>query len=165
MEKSPIFTYGLCASYPDLKGDRLALERLNRYICRLVCNDYRSPYEDLLGRLNRRPLFQEVTHRRILLSHRYYNAVRHLPHGTLQNENRNPRLRLRSHRKSMAVWPPTTPYQTTPSALEQTVGLWNRLPEGLASASFSSLKSTLSSENYHDRSEQYRDMQQAIRLL
>ena len=160
----PLFTYALVAAYPTLKGDQKLIERLHRYVCRVVSNDYTSTYDHLLQRLNVLPLYQSMTHRRILLAHRYFHGQRYQPPGTIHGLPQNPRLRLRSHADSIKVFPPTA-RDFTNSALEEIAEIWNRIPSRLATKKFDGLKKALATVKYHDASEWYRYMQDAIRLL
>ena len=159
----PLFTYGMIAAYPGLKCDQNLLERLNSYICKVTSNDYVSSYEDLLSRLNVQPLFQTITHRRILLAQKYVTTCRYQPPGTIRGLT-NPRFRLRSHARSVTVSPPTA-RQTNSSSLEDVAAIWNRVPANLAGLAPVTLKRTLRTQNYHDGSEPYRHMQRAIRLI
>jgi hypothetical protein len=160
----PIFTYGLVAAYPTLKGDMKLLERLGRYMCRVIFNDYTSSYEDLLARAGGQPLFQLFDHRRILLGHRYCRGKRYQPPGVIQELYQNPRMRLRCHPDSITVQPPS-PFGFSNSALEDIATLWNRLPSNLATKSFNCLKLALRHENYIDNGERGHQMSRVVQLL
>jgi hypothetical protein len=158
---APIFTYGLVATYPLQVGDQKLIERLNRYVCRVVCNNFAADYEELLRRMSGLPLYQTVTHRRILLAHNYHQGRRYQPPGTIRDYHHNPRLRLRSHTDAMTVSPPTA-RNCTNSALENIASAWNRLPGRLAAKRFDGLKRALKQEKYSDGSEHDRRMQDAV---
>ena len=112
------------ATFSRLKGDRLALERLNRFACKVITNNYRASYSELLSQLASRPIFQEVNHRRILLASRYSSGTRYQPPGTVNPLVQNPRLRNRSHPRSLALNNPTSRY-VSDSSLEMTIRAWN----------------------------------------
>jgi hypothetical protein len=161
----PLFTYGLAATYPALKGGRLLLERLNRYACRTVLNDYKHPYTDLLSRLDWKPLSQLLCHRRCLLGSKYFSGKRYLPPGTVEQLLPNPRLRARFHNKALKLNFPTG-LRISESSLEQIVANWNRLPQSFVDLSYDKLRLKLLDSNFCDVHDGVlADMFSAIRVL
>ena len=145
----PIFMYGLLATYPLYQGDRLSLERLNRYVVRLSCNDYRSSYLDILARLNMQPVYMQILHRRLLLGQSYFCGSRYQPIGVLCSALNNPRARRRLHDRALAVSEPTG-VRYTNSSLESILRVWNRIPNNLATLANNRLKQQLRTTNYTD---------------
>jgi hypothetical protein len=93
----PIFMYGCNVCYPTGKGDRLMIERLNRFAARVTLNDFTSSYGYLLRRLNVPPLYQSIAYRQITLAHAYSRGSRYQPPGVLKPLVSNPRLINRHH--------------------------------------------------------------------
>jgi hypothetical protein len=99
----PVMTYGVTCTYPRHKRDRIKLERLNRFVCRTVSNDYNTSYGDLLVNCDCRPVFQHVLHRRVLLGYRYYCKERHQPSNIFRDYVADSRLRRRHHSRALAL--------------------------------------------------------------
>lgn len=159
----PIFTYGMVATYPTRKSDRVRLERLNRYVSRVSANDYRIPYTQLLDRLSSQPFYRTIIHRKISLGQSYAKDARYQPPGMLRPYI--PHIRRRFHRHAM-VPSVLTPLQSRDSALEATLQSWNRVPAEIAEFSTWKLKRHLIKINYDDQfSEITTDMHAAILVL
>ena len=159
----PIFSYGMVATYPKNKADRLRLERLNRYVARVSLNDYRSPYTELLDRLPAQPFYRTVIHRRIVLGQCYAKHTRYQPPGTLIPYT--PHIRRRFHQLALVPVHPT-PLQTRDSALESILQSWNRVPADTSDFSTWKLKRFLRNSTYDDQiSEITSDMYAAILVL
>ena len=92
----PIVLYAQVACCPALRSSQMALESVNRFVCRTILNDYGSSYFEMLDRLKMLPVFQQVLHKRLLLSHRYSRKVRHRP-GLSDGFTRDIRLRRLVH--------------------------------------------------------------------
>lgn len=160
----PIFTYCLPATYPSLKRDRLALERMLRFICRIVTNDYTSPYLHLLDKLNILPVYNNVTMNRIILCQKYYYGKRYQPPGVLIPLNQNNRLRQRYHDKAMKV-SSGTPLRIRNSALDDDVAIWNQLADQYSVLSISLLKNELKRDFDAIVSDDNLEMRDSMRLL
>lgn len=67
--------------YPINKGDRLRLEKCQKYVCRLFNRnwDHNFPYVKLMAPLNLVPLWQSVFTRRLCMIHGYVHNYRHCP--------------------------------------------------------------------------------------
>ena len=135
----PIFTYGIVATYPRNKSDRISLERLNRYVARLATNNYTSSYNHLLEITGMLPVYRTVVHRRILLAQRYSRGIRYLPSQTIIPFFPNPYQRRRFH--DFAIVPSVaTGLRYRDSALEQLTQAWNRLPTDLVNRNTTNIK-------------------------
>ena len=161
---APIFTYCLLATYPALKGDRMALERLNRYLCRVVTNNFVLPYTDLLSRLDRPPIFQEIIERRILLNHKYVHHRRYQPPGLIRHFDENRAYNLRRHSKAVQIVPATSRH-IADSVIETIAKSYNQLRQNLVEKSVYGLKQSITEVCDGERAGLFRDMQQAIRIL
>ena len=160
----PLFTYGLTATYPRNKCDRIALERLNRYITQTISNNYRLPYLELLEQTGIMPIYQNVIHRRILLAHSYVRGRRHLPVGTWQFLRHNEYLRRRSHNWAASPVSPTG-LMVRNSAMEDILQCWNSMPFDFADLTKIQLRDKLVSSAYVDNSEEALSMRTAVMQL
>jgi hypothetical protein len=97
----PIFLYGITVTYPRNKTDRIALERLGRYIARISTNNYTKPYGELLLCTDMDPVNRTVLHRRIQLAQRYSRGSRYLPPGTVRAFVQSNALRRRHHESAI----------------------------------------------------------------
>ena len=159
----PIFMYCQSACYPVYQKDRTLLERLNRYICKIITNDFQSPYLDLLDRLNMQPIAQTVLHQRVLLAKKYNHKSRYMPPGRI-NRVINGRLRNRGHSQSLSVRP-STDFDTQNSALETLIADWNALPEQAVALSYQRLKNHLQATSYNSNTEPYMSSMRVVRAL
>ncbi len=75
----PILLYALPVSCPSSKRSWLALERVNRYACRLLLNDYSSPYRTLLQSTRIRSLQEVCVQRQLKLCYKYVYKLRNFP--------------------------------------------------------------------------------------
>ena len=160
----PVLLYCQTVCYPYFQKDRLSLERLNRYICRVTANDYRTPYLELLRRIDGQPFYVQVIHRRILLAHRYASGRRHLPENTIQPFVQDIRLRNRTYNRGLEVVH-RTHVSTSQYALECVISLWNGLNEEAAVLNTAKLKVYLHKNSYETDREEYRNLRHAIRVL
>ena len=145
----PVFTYGLTVTYPRNKGDRISLERLNRFVVRLSTNDYVTPYRQLLNRTGMIPIYQSVLHRRIQLMQQYYRGKRYLPPNTIQPLRRNNILRRR-HQDYAITTTESTGLRYSDSALELATQVWNRVPDNLVSGNVGNIRNRLGPASYMD---------------
>jgi hypothetical protein len=161
---APMFLYALTATYPLHSGDRLRLERLNRYICRIITRNFRASYSDLLAIIGTSAIAQQVLHRRILLGCKYLSGQRQLPSGTTRPVVTNPRLRPRFHEKAMTMSEPI-PASSRPSSLQQIFDQWNRIPAAYASLKYPDLKRRLRLDDYYGQSRDLEQVRTAMRVL
>ncbi len=75
----PVLLYALPVSCPSTKRAWLVLERVNRYACRLLLNDYNSSYSDLLKALKLCSIQDICIKRQLLLCHQYVYKSHHFP--------------------------------------------------------------------------------------
>ncbi len=80
----PILTYAITVTFPGYQKDWSIIEKVNRYTCRLLCNDFRSSYINLLAKMQLHSIGQIAFVRGQLLLFKYVNEFRHLPGGVLQ---------------------------------------------------------------------------------
>ena len=158
------FFFNKKISTPSNKSDRLSLERLNRFFCQCVLNNYRMSYTDMLKKLKWRPVFQQVLHKQILLGRQYYSQLRYQPAGTLSLHHPNPRLIPRQHPRALTL-SSSTSMNTRDSALEKLLRAWNSVPSELSRLPHGQLKIKLIELDYHSAGPDYIAMQQAILVL
>jgi hypothetical protein len=75
----PAFLYAIEAWYPPHQKDQKKLEQVIRYAGRLILNDFEIKYDDLLGKLNWKPLFRRIAEKRLLLVKKYMEGCRFIP--------------------------------------------------------------------------------------
>ncbi len=75
----PILLYGIAVAAPAGRTYLAELEKLCRFAARLVCNDYQSPYFDLLYQLHWNNVARTCFERRAMLAFKYVYSIRHLP--------------------------------------------------------------------------------------
>jgi hypothetical protein len=161
----PIFMYGAQITYPRTKGGRIQLERLNRYVARLVTNDFESAYLDLLTQTHMQPVCRSVLHRRIALAKKYASGLRYIPPNCLRAFNQQSSLRRRYHDGAVVVVN-ATGLRYHDSALELSTEAWNRLPNDLAGTSDRTLLRRLDEVDYSDPVwSAHVDLTAALRLL
>jgi hypothetical protein len=159
----PIVLYCQIACYSVNRYGQLYLERINRFICRIVANDFVSPYNDLLERVEIPSVVQQVYGRRLLLAYRYSRGTRHQPAVTLAS-TRQGRFPSRLHAYALTVVNPT-PVSVSQSAIESTVAIWNLLPGNVADLSFVKLRRMLSNNSFDPVVEPYIGAWHAIRVM
>jgi hypothetical protein len=161
----PIFMYGITVTYPRNQADRVSIERLNRFVARLICNNYSLPYLELLTKAGMQPVFQTVLHQRICLAQRYSKGTRYLPGGTIQPYVRNDARPHRLHAYAIVPSHPTS-LQYKDAALELCLQAWNRLPNRLVLDNTASVKKRLGADSYEDPMwEICASMRAAVQLL
>ncbi len=121
----PVLLYALPVACPTSKRSWLLLERLNRFACRLLANDYSSSYSDLLRVLKLSSIQNICVRRQLLLVYRYVYGLRNFP-GQFFLRQSNPHYSLRRHSHSKQVEIPET---ATIAALPLYVAfrIWNLL--------------------------------------
>ena len=161
----PVYLYGIVTTYPRNKGDRICLERLNRYVAKVATNDFTSPYVRLLGRASMQTVFQTVLQRRIQLAQRYSKGQKYIPPNCIQAHFGNPNLRQRFHRFALATSEPTG-MRYKDSALELTTQVWNRVPPDIVLHNEKNIKMRILEASYRDAVwELDGDMESAILTL
>ncbi len=75
----PIFLHALPFACPVLVHHWDLLEKTNRLACRLIANDYRSSYQQLLDKLHWKPIARLEVERQLLMMFKYSKAERHFP--------------------------------------------------------------------------------------
>ena len=140
----PVFLYSITVTYPRLKTDRVSLEGLNKFVARLVTNDYITPYHRLLPRADILPIFKAVLYRRIQLAQRYSRGQRYLPQGSIRT-----RFRTRTHNFGLLT-EERTGMRYRDSALETLVQTWSRLPAALVNGNSPNISERLIKANYED---------------
>ncbi len=79
----PIITYAITVTFPRYQKDWSLLEKVNRYGCRLITNDYKKSYIDLLAKTRLPSIAQISLKRGLRLLYKYVFGQRLLP-GVLQ---------------------------------------------------------------------------------
>ncbi len=79
----PILTYAINVTFPRYQKDWTLLEKVNRYACRLITNDFVSSYPDLLAKLRFTSVSRITLKRGLRLLYRYVFGMRLLP-GVLE---------------------------------------------------------------------------------
>ncbi len=96
----PLLLYALPVSCPSSKLTWFKLERVHRFACRLLTNDFCSPYTVLLKSLRFECIQDICICRQLLLCYKYVHGLRHFPvdldvPNSVQNHRHN--LRRRGH--------------------------------------------------------------------
>jgi hypothetical protein len=106
----PAFFYAIPIWFPPGKMCKLRLERVLKYAARLILNDFKqtTTYEDLIKKMNWKPLVRTVMEQRLMLMRKYLIGERILPDGVFQIEEptharQSQRLLGRRNRSSMLV--------------------------------------------------------------
>lgn len=146
---TPVFLYGITATYPRCRRGQLSLERLNRFVARLSTNRYDATYQQLLSSTHMKPVFQTVLHRRIQLMQKYYTGKRYIPPGSIRPFVQNPILRQRFQDFALSVIEPTG-MRYRHSSLEMAIQVWNRLPDDIVRGNTGGIKTRLENASYFD---------------
>ncbi|MCP4473480.1 MAG: RNA-directed DNA polymerase, partial [Gammaproteobacteria bacterium] len=120
----PALLYGVEVWFPGAKYCRVNLERTQRLMARLLCNDFTLSYDSLLDRLNWVPIWKRVLYFRLrlfykLLSNSTFDALLPLTvsrHSTRLSHSRSVSLRCKKS-------------STANSFCFITAKLWNSLPD------------------------------------
>ncbi len=93
----PILTYAINVTFPRFQKDWTALEKVNRYACRLILNDYTSSYQDLLTKTRLTSITRITFKRGLRLLYKYMFGGRRLANVLVRAQNEIGSVR-RSHR-------------------------------------------------------------------
>ncbi|MCP4486141.1 MAG: hypothetical protein GY820_02300 [Gammaproteobacteria bacterium] len=142
----PALLYGVEVWFPGAKYCRVNLERVQRLMARLLCNDFTLSYDSLLDRLNWVPIWKRVLHFRLrlfykLLSNSTFDAL--LPLTVSRHS-----LRL-SHSRSVSLRCKKS--STANSFCFITAKLWNSLPDYVVTGSFALFCNYVKSRQFYDR--------------
>jgi hypothetical protein len=106
----PAFFYAIPIWYPPGNGDKIRLERVQKYAARLILNDFKksTAYEDLLLKLDWKPLTRKVTEQRLQQMWKYVMEKEILPAEVFQMEEeshsrQSKRLLSKRNRTKMLV--------------------------------------------------------------
>ncbi|MCP4475453.1 MAG: reverse transcriptase family protein [Gammaproteobacteria bacterium] len=141
----PALLYGVEVWFPGVKYCRVNLERVQRLMARLLCNDFTSSYDSLLERLNWVPIWKRVLYFRLrlfykLLSNSTFDAL--LP---LTVSRHSARL---SHSRSVSLRCKKS--STASSFCFITAKLWNSLPDYVVTGSLTLFCNYIKSRQLYD---------------
>ncbi len=92
----PVLLHALPTSMPVQTQHWKQLEKINRFACRLVANDFTSTYQNLLERLHWKPISQLAFERQMIMMFKYAFAERYFPVEAMRPKP--PHLRVLRHR-------------------------------------------------------------------
>ena len=157
----PLLTHALPTVSPSTKHGWDALEKVHRYAARLVLNDFRSPYTELLRKLQWKNMSRLCVERQSLLMYKWRNGLRFIPDFVIVEKpparsrrgqvDKNPDQRKVNNeyfvsRRNMGRERETA--ERNP--VFQIVNLWNLLPEIMSSLELSEFKREIRKyENYN----------------
>ena len=120
-----VLTYGFPVTYPYYKKDMVSLERVQKYACRLITNNfnYNVDYNSLLRQTGLKPLYRLAMESRLILTWKYLNKTRHVPSGTLLYANHS-RTTRSSHAKQLFI-PMCKKERAKMCCAQQCARLWN----------------------------------------
>ncbi len=105
----PVLLYALPVCCPTTNRAWLIMERVHRYACRLLLNDYRSSYSQLLKSLNLCSIQDICIRRQLPLCHKYVHKSRHFPvELVVLNVERSVRYNFRQCNHSLQLRVPET---------------------------------------------------------
>ncbi len=130
----PHFLYGLPVTAPASNVAFGRLERVHRFAARLICNDYRSSYDELLNNLCWKSVGRMCFERRCILAHKYIYGLRHLPSDCLKLcvdiNRRSARIASSNRYNSLQLFIPWTVHKSTDRfPIYQLFATWNALPD------------------------------------
>ncbi len=99
----PVLLYALPVSCPSSRRDWFTLERVHRFACRLLTNDFSSSYLALLLRLNFSSLQHICLKRQLSLCYKYVYKMRNFPAEIVPNADSNVRYGLRRRGHSLQL--------------------------------------------------------------
>ena len=161
----PILLYAQVACYPTQRQGQLLLERVNRYVCRVITNDYQSAYVDLMDSTNISSIAQRIYVKRLLLGHRYSRKKRHQPLVILEGNGRHERAWRRSHSLQLTLPQSTHVSVNHRSALENIASIWNSISEQSAQMSYDGLRRSLQDQTFDPRTEPYQGVWRVVRTM
>ena len=99
--------YGIEAIYPRHKADRVSIERVNKFACRYITNNWSwsTSYVSLLTKCNLSPIFETVLSLRLTLVHSYVTNRRfcHPDIIVFGQPNFSSRVFCQSHRLAISI--------------------------------------------------------------
>ncbi len=90
---TPLYMYAIPVVAPSSVFHSRLLEKVNRFAGRLIENDYKSPYDELLHKLGWKSMSRHIFERQLILSWKYVRRQRFLPEGVLSAWEISSRLR------------------------------------------------------------------------
>jgi hypothetical protein len=155
----PALHYAIEVWYPPNECHQRQLEKVIKFAARLVLNDFKreSTYEELLGRLNWKPMSRIVAERRLICVAKYLDGTRFVPTDILvlqpPSTNRcSQRIgtKRKTHRLQLVVNRSQKNSLEEKLAIEKMKVLWNALPEEVVFLPFSTFRERVYNENVHE---------------
>ncbi|MCP4494297.1 MAG: reverse transcriptase family protein, partial [Gammaproteobacteria bacterium] len=141
----PALLYGVEVWFPGAKYCRVNLERVQRFMARLLCNDFTSPYDSLLDKLNWVPLWKRVLHLRLRL---FYKLLLSSTFSALLPLTASRHSACLTHSRTVSL--KCKKSSTANSFCFTVCKMWNSLPDYVVTSSFTDFCKYIKSRMFFD---------------
>ena len=144
----PSLLYASPLSCPVFQKDRMRLERLNKFACRLICNDFNwnHDYQSLLTKARLSPLYRVTCTNRLCLMFKYVKGLRYIPEQFLPFESqrnvvvrRSTRLAVTNNSYTLII-PTVTRDRSQKSVIYIGSQLWNAISDDIINLEYANFR-------------------------
>ena len=148
-----ILLYSCEVSYPVCITNRIQLERVQKYACRLFLSNFDrdTSYTQLCTALNLVPIWHTVFTKRLILMHQYVHSIRHFPRGVFTMVSHSTQRRSARSNHSFAIQIPKSSckrYSSSPFIVSAVA--YNHLAQDCVSLNLNCFKTAVSDPHLRD---------------